>query len=189
MRAKEIISELYGTYDLRSAPVQSVDELSALMAKNGYKEIGAGEYGAVYGNDRLNQVIKIYNDECYEAFVKLCKSRPGDPHLPKFRGNSVRLRNGARMIRLERLTPAKEATISQVHLLYSIAQRPEEKEMWGLEGEKGSMVETLEALIAGMPTMCRVDLNAGNIMMRGQTAVIIDPFNHATKDGWASGKL
>jgi hypothetical protein len=192
MRAKEIISELHGVYDYRSAPVNTTDDLISLMTQLGFEVLSGGEYSLVFEKPTdPNFVVKVFNDPCYEAFIKFCKERPNDPFLPKFRGNGVRIRDRARMIRVERLSPLPHQTndYSRILMLYNISKEPEDVVMWDLDDEQRAMVSTFADLRAALPNMCRLDMHRDNIMLRGQTPVIIDPFSHEETDGWASGVL
>lgn len=198
MRAHEVITELYGTYDLRTKPISNLAELEELMQSLGFQVLDGGEYSLVFTREGMDQVVKVYNDACYDSFIKFCKEHPNNPYLPKFRGNGVRINSKARMIRIERLTPlprqasgASGPEFAQLQLLYNISKNPnpEDLAMWDLDDEKKAIIDTFAALRAYISDGCRLDIHDANIMMRGKTPVIIDPFSDADADGWASGVI
>jgi len=193
MRVSEILNELSGASVYRRKNVKSIDDLSTLMTTLGFHYLDGGEYSAVFEKNDIDMVVKVFNDSCYENFINFCRQHSGNPHLPKFRGSSVKINNKARMIRIERLESVAQddPLAAQIVSLDKIANltKPEELIMWELSDEQKAIIEILKKLEAVRPNKCRMDLHFGNIMKRGDTMVIIDPFAHYEKSGWASGVI
>ena len=187
MRAHEILAELAPAKIHTNQNITNLKELVEYMATLGFTVLGGGEFSLVFENPRFGQVVKIYNDECYDSFIEFCKSRPGDPCLPKFRGNSVRLAPNARMIRIERLEDVEydELAASGFFTLEKIAKSPwVEWEQWDMTPEQEDMLKTLKALYAIKSDKCFMDLGH-NVMRRGEQLVIVDPFA-PDRNGWFS---
>lgn len=188
MRSHEIF-ELAGAKVHREQPIETLTQLEAYMAKLGFKVIGGGEFSLVFENPKLSQVVKVYNDECYDRFIAFCKAHPENPCLPRFHGNGVRLNGRARMIRIERLTPAsnEEQRSKGIFTLKRIAdnKKPhDDMEQWDMSPKQQLFLDTLQTLHAQKGN-CWVDLNPGNVMKRGNQFVIVDPYA-PDHDGWAS---
>ena len=188
MRFYEIgrLDELAGvkTYTAR---IKNLRELEEVMAGFGFQCISGGEYSRVFENLKRGQVVKVYNDECYDRFIRFCKSNPSNPYLPRFRGNSIKVRADARMISIERLQPMTydEIIASGVWRLLEIAKNPSDDGVqWDIPEDMQPLFETLKQLVATAGP-CWIDINAGNVMKRGNQLVIIDPYA-PDRDGWAS---
>ena len=186
MRSHEIF-ELAGAKVHREQPIETLTQLEAYMATLGFKVIGGGEFSLVFENPKLSQVVKVYNDECYDRFIAFCKAHPENPCLPRFHGNGVRLNGRARMIRIERLEPASHAQQEAfgVSTLKKVAAAPpQEFEQWDFTPKQQQFLDTLQQLHS-QKGACWVDLNPGNVMRRRGQMVIVDPYA-PDRDGWAS---
>jgi len=163
-------------------------DLVVYMKKLGFHMLGGGEYSLVFQNETRDDVVKVYNDECYDRFIAFCKAHPENPCLPRFFGNSVRLNDKARMIRIERLLPASfvEQEQAGIATLKKVAANPpKEFEQWDFTPEQQQFLDTLQELHAQKGN-CWIDINPGNVMKRGhEQFVIVDPYA-PDRDGWAS---
>jgi hypothetical protein len=186
MRSHEIF-ELAGAKVHTSRPIETVEQLEDYMETLGFSMLSGGEFSLVFENPRVNEVVKVYNDECYDRFISFCKAHRNNPCLPRFRGNGVRLNEKARMIRIERLseTTSEEQRAAGLHTLVSIASKPQaDFEQWDFSPEQQLFLDTLQELHS-QKGGCWVDLNSGNIMKRGDQFVIVDPYA-PDRDGWGS---
>ena len=67
-------------------PKRRLYEYEKMLLQNGWRIIGAGFSGNVYGKQGLNYVIKVYNnDPSYSAYLDFILENQNDPHLPKIR--------------------------------------------------------------------------------------------------------
>ncbi len=191
MRLDEIfrINELAGLKAHNPVQVKTLAELQRFMARFGFVQIGGGEFSRVFENPKLNDVVKVYNDECYDRFVAFCKAHPDNPHLPRFKGNSIRLRSDARMIRIERLELLDAKDRANFSALYKVAEEranpkyDPENDFWDVPPEDQLLLDTITELLKTRGP-CWIDM-LGNVMKRGNTLVIVDPYA-PDRDGWAS---
>jgi hypothetical protein len=194
MRFEEFarLDELVGTKTYNPEKINNLRDLKAFMAQFGFNVLSGGEFSLVFENPKLQQVVKVYNDECYDNFIALCKANSDNPHLPKFKGTSVRPRPNARMIRIERLQNMSDAEykILGINRLLRIAKdlafnvEPGE---WEVPPESQSLLDAFVLICKNLPHgKCFIDMHEGNIMLRGNTPVIIDPFAPDAALGWHS---
>ncbi len=194
MQYIDLLNELHGIHQHRKSDIPDVDALVRFMESQGYHSIGGGEFSYVFARSD-NEVIKVFNDACYERFIALVRKHPENPHFPKFKGNSVRLNSKARMIRIEHLAPIEmtDPIVRQTRLFQSMISQwhddPEFKGMWEYPPELEGYKDAIELIMEANPegSQCRMDLHEGNIMKRGSVPVIIDPYASVSYDGWGSG--
>ena len=187
MRANEIITELKGAKTHINQGIDNIFDLKDYMEGLGFTYIAGGEFSLVFQGPS-DLVVKVYNDECYDEFIKFCLARPTNPFLPKFRGRGVRLTPDARMIRIERLLPIppSEWQKAGVQTITAIVRSDDDVDMWDLNDSQKALYQTIKNLYNEMASPCWLDIHAGNVMMRpsGQL-VIIDPFA-PSRNGWHS---
>ena len=176
MRANEIINELSGVKHQIRQPITNKDELVGFMLARGFKLLtDEGNFSRVF--DHGDFVVKVYNDKCYDRFIDYCRANPS-PNLPKFRGAGVPLPGGqARMIRIERLEPLQGN--HGLNTLRSLAKQPAEAaDAWELSPAQITLLNTLRGLYAnlGENSGCFLDIHRHNVMQRGDTLVVIDPY-------------
>lgn len=186
MRNSKIISELKGAKTHLDQPIKNIDDLHDYMVSLGFEFVGGGEFSLVFESPLTDAVVKVYNDECYDEFVKFCFENLTNPFLPKFRGRGVRLRDGARMIRIEKLLPLSINDCRGIQLLTNLVKKGGSgpHEMWDFTPKQQMLYNTVEALYKSLRAPCTMDIHSGNVMQRpnGQI-VIIDPFA-PDRDGW-----
>ena len=180
-----------------------------LMESKGFRKIGYGSYAAIYQGRRDNTVVKFFEpDNCYKQYVKLITKHQTNPHFPKIK-KLVRFKkkpfSGLYALKMESLKALTDeeyrenlgfhcytVTKIQTHpnslnLSFSIAAHthklsvPEIKDK-ALEWAKENLdfAKCIDLIAKGMKTNCREDLHQGNIMKRGSTWVIIDPYYEAS---------
>lgn len=171
----KMLSELKGVRDFRTV---SMKTLVDMLERNGFKPIGEGYFSYVY--ERGNEAVKLYFDKCYDQFIALARANP-NPHFPKFKGNSVKFGPSIRMIRMEKLTPITpfgeaDRVARMVKSYYNAARDGNEVDYEVPEEEKG-LFEACRILYENNKANCYFDMHGANVMMRGSTIVITDPFS------------
>jgi hypothetical protein len=178
-----------------------------VLKEKGYSPVGRGMYATVYAHPQLPYVLKIFKveDHAYLNFVKMVKKHNND-HFPKFRGLPMRIPNTEYYgIRMERLTEWEPNTREDklenrldkalVHISGLVDDLPDWRKISTLPDDQVTKKllsdfferwpQFLDALILLQEferTTREVyfDLHSGNIMKRGSTPVITDPFS----SGW-----
>lgn len=194
------ISELTGVKSRSEYKAAADSSAMHILAKRlnslGYEEysIGSGYYSHVYARPDDPYVIKIYHDDPgYQHFLSFIREYPNDQHLPKVK-LSVKLPGSFRLIRIERLAPSSVHVSSMIYdftTLYKkikiISREYDSDSSYirsRLEGfskliavEFPSLVGTLKRIVDYADSYnLDMDIHPGNIMMRGNIPVIIDPF-------------
>lgn len=176
------------------------------MQASGMVEIGYGA-NALVMRARDGGVVKIFEpDPCYLAFLKLVRASQDNPHFPrvrtltrfkkgKFRGNYL-----LKMEALEPLPKAEYAAATGFHcfVAQTITRNPfslnlsyahtrdhakagsdpvETARTWAEQNTE--FAKAIQAVAQGMKSGCGDDLHRENLMKRGDTWVIIDPYTEA----------
>ena len=81
------------------------ETIKEYFKKLGFKLLGTGAFGAVFGHPKLNYVIKFFKDKSYLEYIEFCKKN-SSPHLPKFRGKLMKSKKypNINAIRIEKLS-------------------------------------------------------------------------------------
>ena len=145
------------------------------MAAHGFALVGAGVNGAVFRNPSYPYVLKVYRtDRGYEEWLYFMRTHRANPHVPKMRGQIIRLNSIFSAVRLEILVPCINHDAANEFL------KPIE------DAISGTYQETLN-LIASDPAAGEIakfmrdwepasDLTSHNVMVRADgEMVIIDP--------------
>lgn len=158
------------------------------LASAGYNIIGDGYASDVYAKEGDPFVLKVFSDQdfAYKAFYKVAHSNPNNPHFPRFKGKMMRINNDSLAVRIERLTPyvGDDQTLWDVKTL-----------IWGFQ--TGNAVRLASDVDQQLIAACKaigdaaqnvihkhgrqrkagIDMKRENVMMRGETLVLIDPIN------------
>jgi hypothetical protein len=170
----------------KSPPVQNDKwtrnlQLKAIVNKLnelGYEqyEIGNGYYSQVYARPQDNYVIKIFrHDPGYMAFLEHIKSNLNNPYVPKLKGKIIKLPNNFSLVRIEKLQPMKLKLFDEIH---DAVYDESKKTVIEVENKYPRLIDFMRSLLK-LPKNNKeidVDLHLGNMMMRGDTPVVIDPF-------------
>lgn len=187
MRYNEILTELTGAKKVRKL---GIEQVLNFLAENGYKPIGAGEFSYVFAYKDY-EIVKLFNDECYEKFINICKAYPNNPHFPKIKGKILRFGPRIKMVRMEKLNFKSHADQHEWEdisddLLKYMKVPDDDKMMYDLDDSVIQYLQALQILDSELSNRCHFDIHAQNIMFRDDTPVIIDPYA-SNDDGWGSG--
>lgn len=157
------------------------DIVKALKAA-GYKLLGAGVFGEVYGSEKHNNVVKLgkrgkADSDGYVAFAQRVhagqygrdEGRARSPSLPKI--FHFKRRSSWYVAVLEKLTPLEGETEAERNSLLLIVQGTAEapKNLPRYATAAAELVRDISR------EGWSVDMHAGNFLMRGKTVVITDP--------------
>jgi hypothetical protein len=157
-----------------------------------------GAFSNIYEKPGVDYILKIYAsiDTAYEQFIHMVKQNP-NPHFPRIIGSPIKvLKNdvvGYNAVRLEKLTPwwGKIENIGvKIDLIKTYINGRDDiwpdkinnfawdrfvtaKNYMTIHPELGTAVDLIMELMS-RPKI-RLDLHGDNVMMRGDTLVIIDP--------------
>lgn len=168
---------------------QTQKDADRIIRKAGYKRIGHGSFGAVY-QKKSDQVLKTFSreDTAYLAFVRMV-AKSNNPHFPKVFGNPLRVNENYYAIKQEMLEDAEQkidisVIIAIRHYLYNLLQNrtvPENSPLFDKIKKYAPNYQKFDEacqLIAGLAKAdsdISVDIHIGNVMMRNNTVVFVDP--------------
>lgn len=161
----------------------------------GYEKIGRGSFASVWGKPGEDFLVKIFNnmDRAYPEFVKLASNSP-NKYFPKFKGKLIKINEKYSAVRVERLEPMPESQYKQLGLDvvddYLNYQRDVHRgidhnwhkdnvnslieQIYKLDDNQPGIKAALD-LIAEKLISFTFDFQPQNVMLRGNTVVILDP--------------
>jgi hypothetical protein len=88
----------------------SRSNLRSAMSAAGWEPAGDGYFAEVFINPNYDYALKIFSnsDQRYAAYFRYMKEHQDNPHVPKVRGNIVKLSPGVLAARIEKLSPIDE---------------------------------------------------------------------------------
>lgn len=143
-------------------------DLNDLFLNYGFKNLGNGKYGSVYGNSKYQYVLKIFmKDSAYLKWISFSLKNQDNPYVPKIRGKVVKITPLFYAIRLEKLTPTVELTKSF----------DREYSKWSCDNSYQTEDINLNKILKYFENHRKLlDIHSGNVMMRNDQPVITDPF-------------
>ena len=169
-------------------------EVQQKLGELGFKKIGdPSGYAGVYAHPNFSYVLKVFDatDIGYLTFLQVVGKHPNNPHFPIFRGKPMVLIKSditdyprVMTIRMEKLTTFPISRyIDRLEYMLSSATSTDWRnnikhndlakeflEEWPKFGE------ALDLLVAAKTDNIAFDWHEGNVMLRGNCPVIIDPF-------------
>lgn len=147
----------------------------------GYKKynIGSGYYGQVYARPEDNFVVKIFrHDVGYTKFLEFIRSNINNPYVPKLKGKIIKLPNRYSIVRIEKLKKIDYELFSQIEFAsYNDRNKPLIDEINKKYPGLLDFIDQLRNEVKNSQGKIGYDLHPGNMMMRGDTPVITDPFS------------
>ena len=149
--------------------------LPDLFQHYGFSQVGEGKFGSVFINEEYPYALKIFmKDTAYLKFLNFVKQNPDNKYLPKIKGKVLKITPMVMAVRLEKLTPA--AGGSKFGNFFKMCLDPEDflegyMELDSISKDDKDAVSICNFLVENKK-IC--DIHRGNIMMRGQTPILID---------------
>lgn len=182
--------EIIGREDLRKY-LSKLDREGAadeLISFHGFERMkGArGAYSSVLTSPRAPYIIKLFdaNDVGYMRFLDVALANQSNPHFPRIRGRPMRIGPRIMGIRLERLEPMSRGEYEEIeYMLHSMSTNPAwERSLRPGDSHHEFLVRwpefssAIALLRRAISNDVGFDWHGGNMMKRGETPVIIDPF-------------
>lgn len=148
--------------------------LPQLMKKFGFSQLGSGKYGAVFGNPSYPYVIKVFmKDSAYMRWISFVMKNKDNPYVPKIKGKVLKITPIFYAIRLEKLKPFAGS-----------GPFWNEYRKWSSDNNYRSEDPHVQEILGYFKQNKRlIDLHGDNMMMRGTTDIVIDPFYNWYKPG------
>lgn len=151
--------------------------LTAWLDWHGFKNVGEGSFAAVYEKAGYPWVFKVFNgDPAYMHFLKYAMKHQDNPHLPKIRG-VMKVDNNTYVVRMENLTNVKLGQEPVTTLLKKLNNMDTYGDISERDVEwiKSNFPKIHEFFMDFPLAGYEYDIHSGNIMLRGNTVVIVDP--------------
>ncbi|CAM6054481.1 unnamed protein product [Sphagnum tenellum] len=158
------------------------------LEQAGYERIGriGSAYAMIFAKPSENSVLKLYKkeDTAFTAFVAFCREN-NNQHFPKFSRNSIAIKDTEyNAVRTERLKEGSPGQLKEVakyfkdYCRYSPKEYDEDFVHWA--EANASLMAAFKLLTDRFDRSIFAgklyfDLHSQNMMMRGNTVVIIDP--------------
>jgi len=182
----------------------SLEDFKENLTREGYLEIvqGVGYYSVVFAQPNNNEyVVKLFHrDRGYEAFLRAVAAKPGI-YLPRIKGRPISLKSLGkhdwRLLRIERLEAIKHGDLNKIKTYNTMKlwtgnphiRDDQLKFVRQSYLEVKNQQEEINNNFPGLYDTCKyirnfsgeafhIDLHRENIMFRGDTPVITDPYNY-----------
>lgn len=160
-------------------------EYAKFLKQQKIKELGSGCFGTVYQHPTMKDVVvKVAEDEAYEAWVRFCKKHQGNPLVPviyhheKFVGPDNSPYTITILEKLKRIPWPEERGGKWMERLTKAGLEVVNKSTFKVRKMKAHN-EHAEVVVEGIARLKRrgfyVDLHNENVMLRGKQVVITDP--------------
>ena len=157
-----------------------MEQFTSELVKYGFRRIGFGTFGTVYEKSGYPWIFKIFNtDPAYLTYLKWAIMHQSNPHAPKIKGKILKINDNTFAVRMERLTDfnfKNDAILSRLQRMLDMYTGSHQTlygndRIW-VQEHFPKLVELMDEMSErGFP----FDIHKNNIMMRGNTPVIIDP--------------
>jgi hypothetical protein len=168
----------------------------------GYEKAGSGTFADVYTKPGTDKVLKVFDDEDrgYLQFIRFVKKNPS-PNYPVFLSKLIKVSHWIYAIRIEKLTPiggnyhgvSKEDLLETLRrmarfndwdqMIAEIAERgdklsqPEIIELLTyFKKTQPGLLDAVKLVVNNTKKKTEIDFHDENIMLRGDTIVISDPW-------------
>lgn len=184
---------------------ENIKQYVKRLKKMGIKRIGEGNNAEVFQHPTMpNVVVKLltHDDAGYDRYVDFCRAHQGNKYCPqildvhKDQGVFESSDPDLHLIFMEKLRPLNKAQyyefLRYALTLLNYGERMDKlktypdavklmnnEKLWGnlaIQKEDQALSEVARFLVNGRPTSTYIDLNPGNLMLRGSQVVIVDPF-------------
>lgn len=185
------ISELLESEKLDEITRPDINVARAKLKNAGYDEIGSGCFANVLHKPSSNTVIKLFRasrEQPYIRFVELAQST-NNVHFPIFRGKVMKVTERYYAVRMEKLSPFKVNNRSEydrrilddyiTDTINGFVDDDVKKEYEELCAKQPGLDEAMKKLFELADKLNTTSFDLGtteNIMLRGKTWVITDPF-------------
>jgi hypothetical protein len=166
------------------ARLTALDKFMDFLETHGFHKLGKGSYGLAFEKTGYPWIFKIFTtDDAYLNYVKYSLANKSNPNVPRFKGGLIKINDHTFAMRIEKLKPLEHRnyqTGSDIRILASIlsvlSTTIDEIDEGNLEFIKETYPGVYKILSHYDNHFCfTFDIHGGNIMMRGNVPVIIDP--------------
>ncbi len=179
------LNELHGIKKMKSGldQIDDLSELDAMLKTHDFNMTYKGSHSRIYTNPKLDYIVKVFkNDPCYMKFISFALKNQNNPHLPKIKGKIIKLSDDISAVRIERLSLMKSEEYLETGMrdfLFDLNDgildgHNEAAEEF--ERSNSDFADTCYILYRQLASPCEFDFGYDNIMKRGSTYVITDPF-------------
>lgn len=194
MRISELLQESIVNEVTRPS---SLDAATKILYNAGYEQIGEGYYGEVFAKPGDKYALKLfdYRDAAYRRFLNVAITE-SNSHFPQFRGKLIKVASEYYAIRMEMLSylkPSGPGWTDRTELCRALSQyiiacwnkdnpdsaseikNPSSHDIDAIEKHQPGIKQACQSIASILRRVNELDLHSDNVMMRGDTIVIIDP--------------
>jgi len=155
---------------------------SDYLAQYGFRYVGQGFYGIVFEKPGYPYIFKVFKeDPGYLSYVRFCKSHQDNVHIPKIKGNIIKINDDTYAIRTEKLRPIEGRVGNAITSMSNYMRK-----IYRYERLSDFAKQDLEELSVEYPGIYELfkyflengynlDMHSENLMMRGSDIVLTDP--------------
>ena len=145
------------------------DQFTNYLKQHGFARLGQGSFANTYEKPGYPYVFKLFKaDPAYLWYFNYCKQHQDNPHVPKIKGNLIKISDDTFCVRMEKLTPCRDHALAKT--LRAATSRRD---------SLNQLTKTYPQMVAILNDITKTqyvtDLSVANIMMRGNTPILTDP--------------
>ena len=185
MRLRELTGYRKNPAYASAQEVLGVEDYVKQLQQRGFEfeSLGSGLYAHVLAKPGADYVVKIYkNDAGYDQYLQYIMQLRGNPHVPKLRGNIIKLPNNFRVVRMERLDSFDPRSTDNRNVFnmidYILANDGRDRDQYQrVVADISRSYPEIMAVLEKLKQHGQYDLDFGisNLMFRGSVPVITDP--------------
>jgi hypothetical protein len=169
---------------IRGGSSDPLDQFDEFMAQHGFDLVGSGSYGMVWEKQGYPWLFKVFMDDpAYLWWISWAVKHQDNPNVPRVKGLPVKIAPNTYVVRLEKLNNLmlRAGNLSRdyeklAYLLSRIETVDDlsKEDLQWIRHQYPGIYDILR-MIQKIPSRFALDLHSRNIMMRGETPVLIDP--------------
>jgi hypothetical protein len=156
----------------------AMEKFTDYMETQGFKHIGHGSFSSVYLKDGYPWMFKLWShDPAYLWWITWAAKHQDNPNVPRVKGLPVQIAPDTYVVRLEKLRARSSYDHKQLADLLDNVENVDDiskEDLQWIRGEYPGIYDALRVIQRAGSSFV-VDLHSDNIMMRGQTPVLVDP--------------
>ena len=156
----------------------AMEKLTDYLEDQGFKHIGQGSFSEIYLKPGYPWMFKLWShDPAYLWWITWAAKHQDNPNVPRVKGLPVQIAPDTYVVRLEKLRSRGAYDHTQLADLLNNVETIDDiskEDLQWIRKEYPGIYDALRVIQRAGSSFV-VDLHSDNIMMRGQTPVLVDP--------------
>jgi hypothetical protein len=154
---------------------------TSFLESRGFVHLGSGAFGGTYEKAGYPWIFKVFkNDDAYRYYIKYAMAHQANINLPRVKGRVIKINDETYAVRLEKLSPIDKVLYLDLYaavraMVTSEGMIPHRETAEFIDSFRKEYPGIYEIIGDMLKLPYRLDFTQDNIMIRGNTPVVIDP--------------